>query len=115
MPNVFTYTTETLVAAWLLGLLMGFLDYWHWRKQAAPQTKDRVIIAMLHGILIGAAFSVMAAVQRGEDHGLVPQDLKWFVIAMILLLLAAYGLSGFLLQRLLTTGRFSSSREPSSE
>jgi hypothetical protein len=74
----------------------------------------------LHGIVVGAAFSVMAVVQRGADHGLVPQDLKWFVIAMILLLLAAYGLSVFLQQRLLTTknlsgGRLSSNREPSSE
>ena len=120
MPNVLTYTTETLVAAWLVGLFLGFLDYWQWRKKAALQTKDRVMIATLHGIVVGAAFSVMAVVQRGADHGLVPQDLKWFVIAMILLLLAAYGLSVFLQQRLLTTknlsgGRLSSNREPSSE
>jgi len=53
------------------------------------------MIAILHGIVVGAAFSVMAAVQRGADHGLVPQDLEWFVIAMILLLGAAYGLSVF--------------------
>jgi len=119
MPNLLTYTTESLVAAWLAALFIGFVNYWHWRKQAVLQTKDRVMLAMFQGIVIGAAFSVFAAVQRGADHGLVPQDLKWFVIAMILLLLAASALSVFLLQRLLTTknlsgGRLSSSREASS-
>jgi phosphatidylglycerophosphate synthase len=103
MPNMLTYTRESLVAAWLLALFFGFLEYRNWRKQADLQTKDRVMIAMLYGIGVGAAFSVMAAVQRGADRGLVPQDLKWFVIAMILLLMATYAFSVFLLRRLLTT------------
>jgi len=70
MPNVFTYTMETLVAAWLVGLFIGFLNYRDWRKQAELQTNDRVMLAMLYGIGFGAALSVMAAVQRGADHGL---------------------------------------------
>jgi len=70
MPNVFTYTMETLVAAWLVGLFIGFLNYRDWRKQAELQTNDRVMLAMLYGIGFGAALSVMATVQRVADHGL---------------------------------------------
>jgi len=67
---VFTYTMETLVAAWLVGLFIGFLNYRDWRKQAELQTNDRVMLAMLYGIGFGAALSVMATVQRAADHGL---------------------------------------------
>ena len=102
MPNLLTYATESLVVAWLVALFIGFGNYWSKRKQAVLQTKDRVMIAVLQSIAIGAAFSVLAAVQRGGDLGLVPQDLKWFVIAMTLLLIVAFAESLFLLQRSLT-------------
>ena len=99
MSNVFTYITETLIAAWFVALLIGVGNYWFDRNKSLLEWKYRAILCISVGVVSGAGLSIIGAVQRGADRGLVPNDLKWFVIAMTLLLIAAAALPPFLFRR----------------
>ena len=89
MSHWLEISRETLVIAWLTAIVVGLLLYWREKKRAADysQTRHRIIIRCLLQIAsFGAVFSIIGVLQRANDAGLITDSLKWFLIAMALLL-----------------------------
>jgi hypothetical protein len=92
MSHWFEITRETLLIAWLTAILLGLLGYWRGKKRTANYAYRRYRMAvrvLLQIVSFGAVFSIIGVLQRVNDAGLIADSLKWFLIAMILLLLMA--------------------------
>src|SRR5262245_38174808 len=89
---------ETLLIAWVTAILLGLLMYWRESKRAGDYShpRYRIIVRYLLQIVgFGAVFSIIGVLQRVNDAGLIADSLKWFLIAMTLLLSLTQHLLGY--------------------
>jgi hypothetical protein len=89
MPHWLEITRETLLIAWVTAILFGLVVYRRERKKSADAFYSRyrmILKCLLQIVSFGAIFSTIGVLQRINEAGLIPDGLKWFLIAMVLLL-----------------------------
>ena len=86
---------ETLIVAWLAAIFTGLFVYWREKKRIADGSGTRYLLivrCLLQIVSVGTAFSIIGVLQRVNDAGLIADSLKWFLTAMVLLLVLAQAL-----------------------
>ena len=95
MSHWLDIAAETLIVAWLVAIITGLFVYWREKKRTADGSRTRYLLivrCLLQIVSFAALFSLMGVLQRVNDAGLIADSLKWFLTAMVLLLVLAQAL-----------------------
>ncbi len=95
MSHWLDIAAETLIVAWLVAIITGLFVYWREKKRTADGSRTRYLLivrCLLQIVSFAALFSLMGVLQRVNDAGLIADSLKWFLTAMVLLLVLALSL-----------------------